>query len=52
VVTALKIQNRRFNVEGTPVEYVANVTFEEIRDDRIDMDEVRDLGGERNVEEG
>jgi hypothetical protein len=52
VVVGLKIQNRRFNVEGTPVEYVANVTFEEIRDDRIDMDEVRDLGTERNVEEG
>lgn len=52
VVTGIKFVNSRFNIEGTPVEYVATVSFEEIRDDRISMDEVRDLGGERNVEEG
>ena len=52
VVTSLKFTNSRFNIEGTPVEYIANVSFEEIRDDRINMNEVRDLGGERNVEEG
>lgn len=52
VVTSLKFTNSRFNIEGTPVEYVADVSFEEIRDDRITMDEVRNLGAERNVEEG
>lgn len=52
VVTALKFTNSRFNIEGTPVEYIATVAFEEIRDERIAMDEVRDIGAERNVEEG
>ena len=44
VVTSVKISNQRFNLEGYPVEYVASVSFEEIRDTRISSSDIRRLG--------
>lgn len=48
VVTSVKFANQRFNVEGYPVEYVASVGFEEIRDTRISSSDIRQLGTERS----
>lgn len=48
VVTSLKLANQRFNFEGYPVEYVASVGFEEIRDTRITSGDIRQLGTERS----
>lgn len=48
VVTGLKINSSRFNTTMAATEYIATVGFEEIRDTRLSMSEVRDLGSERS----
>jgi hypothetical protein len=48
VVTALSFKYGRFNVEGTPVQFMAKVTLEEIRDVRLISEDVLADGTQRS----
>ena len=48
VVTALSFKYGRFNVEGTPVQFTAKVTVEEIRDMRLLSEDVLADGTRRS----
>lgn len=48
VVTALSLKYGRFNLEGTPVQFTAKVTLEEIRDVRLLSEEVLADGSQRS----
>ncbi len=47
VVTALSFKYGRFNLEGTPVQFTAKVTLEEIRDVRLLSEDVLADGSQR-----
>ena len=47
VVGSLSFQYRRFNVQGTPVQFTSKLALEEIRDVRITSDEVLAEGSQR-----
>ncbi len=48
VVTALSFKYGRFNLEGTPVQFTAKVTLEEIRDVRLLSEDVLADGSQRS----
>jgi hypothetical protein len=48
VVTSLSFKYDRFNLEGTPVQFTAKVTLEEIRDVRLLSEEVLADGSQRS----
>lgn len=48
VVTVLSFKYGRFNVEGTPVQFTAKVTLEEIRDVRLISEDVLADGTQRS----
>ena len=48
VVTALSFKYGRFNLDGTPVQFTAKVTLEEIRDVRLLSEEVLADGSQRS----
>lgn len=48
VVTALSFKYGRFNLEGTPVQFMAKVTLEEIRDVRLLSEDVLADGTQRS----
>ena len=48
VVTALTFKYTRFNVEGTPVQFTAKLSIEEIRDVRLSAEEVLANGSRRS----
>ena len=52
IATSYKVQHSRFNIQGTTVEYVATMGFEELRDTRITSEQVRILGAERQENPG
>lgn len=47
VATSYSVQHTRFNMQGTTVEYVATMAFEELRESRLTSEQVRILGAER-----
>jgi Contractile injection system tube protein len=48
VVTALTFKYSRFNLEGTPVQFTAKVSLEEIRDVRLVSEDVLASGSQRS----
>jgi len=48
VVTALSFKYGRFNLEGTPVQFTAKVTLEEVRDVRLLSEDVLADGSQRS----
>ena len=48
VITALSFKYSRFNLEGTPVQFVAKVSLEEIRDVRLSSEDVLASGSQRS----
>jgi len=52
VITGLTFKHQRFNLEGTPVQFSAKVTLEEIRDVRLTSEDVYLDGTERSGASG
>jgi hypothetical protein len=48
ILTGLSFRYTRFNIDGTPVEFTASVSLEEIRDVRLLSEEVRQNGTQRS----
>ena len=48
VVTGLSFKYGRFNLEGTPIQFTAKVTLEEIRDVRLPSEDVLSDGSQRS----
>lgn len=51
-VTGLRFSYRRFNIEGYPVEFSADLDLEEVRDELVTSEQIRAQGTQRGSSQG